>query len=39
MRGGSWHGDTPIPFRCAARLERPSGDSSPYTGFRCARDL
>ncbi|MBI4861013.1 MAG: formylglycine-generating enzyme family protein [Candidatus Riflebacteria bacterium] len=36
VRGGSWHGDSPIPFRCAARLARPSSDSSPYTGFRCA---
>lgn len=37
LRGGSWHGDTPIPFRCAARLNRPAYDRSPYTGFRCAR--
>lgn len=37
LRGGSWHGDNPVPFRCAARLNRPPGDKSIYTGFRCVR--
>jgi formylglycine-generating enzyme required for sulfatase activity len=38
LRGGSWHGDTPIPFRCAARISRDPSDTAPWTGFRCVRE-
>ena len=39
LRGGSWHGGyPPLCFRCSARLARPDGESSFYSGFRCALD-
>ena len=36
VRGGSWHGNTPFPFRCTSRLSRPANEASIYTGFRCS---
>ncbi len=35
VRGGSWHGDSPRPFRCAARLPVDPVDRAFWTGFRC----
>lgn len=37
VRGGSWHGDSPRPFRCAARLPINPDDRVYWTGFRCVR--
>jgi formylglycine-generating enzyme len=37
LRGGSWHGDNPLPFRCAVRMDRPPEDRASVTGFRCVR--
>ena len=37
LRGGSWHGDRPVPFRCAARLPKNPGDRANVVGFRCVR--
>jgi formylglycine-generating enzyme len=39
LRGGSWHGDEPLPFRCAARLSKDPEDRASVAGFRCARGL
>jgi len=39
LRGGSWHGDNSLPFRCAARLPRPPEDLASVSGFRCVRRL
>jgi formylglycine-generating enzyme required for sulfatase activity len=38
LRGGSWHGATPLPFRCAARLPMNPDDKACWTGFRCVRE-
>lgn len=37
VRGGSWHGDNPLPFRCAARLLANPDGKAAWTGFRCVR--
>lgn len=39
LRGGSWHGDNPLPFRCAVRLDKDPEDRASVTGFRCVRPL
>jgi formylglycine-generating enzyme len=39
LRGGSWHGDEPLPFRCAARISKDPEDRASVTGVRCARGL
>ena len=39
LRGGSWHGDAPLPFRCGARLPKNPDDKAYWSGFRCARGL
>jgi formylglycine-generating enzyme len=39
LRGGSWHGDNPLPFRCAVRLDMNPEDRASVTGFRCAREI
>ncbi|MBN1199586.1 MAG: SUMF1/EgtB/PvdO family nonheme iron enzyme [Bacteroidales bacterium] len=38
VRGGSWHGETPLPFRCSARLPVDPAYKSAWTGFRCVRN-
>jgi formylglycine-generating enzyme required for sulfatase activity len=35
LRGGSWHGDNPLPFRCAVRLDKDPEDKASVSGFRC----
>ncbi|MBI4982452.1 MAG: formylglycine-generating enzyme family protein [Candidatus Omnitrophica bacterium] len=37
VRGGSWHGDSPLPFRCASRLPINPDNRAIWTGFRCVR--
>ncbi|MFH1117290.1 MAG: formylglycine-generating enzyme family protein [Pseudomonadota bacterium] len=37
LRGGSWHGDAPLPFRCGARLPKNPEDRAHWVGFRCVR--
>jgi formylglycine-generating enzyme len=37
LRGGSWHGDNPVPFRGAARLPKNPDDRASVVGFRCVR--
>lgn len=39
VRGGSWHGDYPAPFRCASRIPIDPEASAHWNGFRCARGL
>lgn len=39
LRGGSWHGDNPLPFRCAARVPRNPDERASVAGFRCVRGL
>jgi formylglycine-generating enzyme required for sulfatase activity len=39
VRGGSWHGSIPLPFRCAARIPTNPDDKVYWTGFRGVRNL
>lgn len=39
LRGGSWHGDYPAPFRCAARIQRTPEEKAHWNGFRCGKSI